>query len=173
MAWANAIKPLSTVGGLPVVPGASKVTAEIPRYYVAYGGPVAYRYFTLAIIYKDDSGNYLVSAEQSFLNTLPGGQSLQSLIAASPGNWRTYKGAFKDGGQFYDRSNGYGAIPIGILTALGVEAPLPLALMPSKFQGLYDCIGLQGSSTHRMGLDGEFHPELIEAGTTYYGDTLE
>jgi hypothetical protein len=157
--------------GFPDVVGCHHVSAQASGFFVAYGF-TGNKGVTLAILYKDTEGAYLVHAEEGFLDLQPAGETLDAVVDNDPGDWRTYRSALVNtgNGDRYGRARDFGDIPRGTLVALGRGAPLPLNLMPEKFQGAGGIIGMQGSATHAC---AEFDPVEIEEGATWYGDDLE
>jgi len=169
MAYSYEVKPLSTNEGVPVVPGTHHVSPQIDRCYIAYGMDGT-TMVTRAVIYEDDTGRFLVGAEPDFLDTLGVGETLDDVVYSDPGDWRTYHCGvdYTDNGEGRERSNGFGDIPTGILVALSRGAPLPLALMPAKFEGVLEIFGFQASAPWSC---AGFNATEIEADTTWYGDT--
>lgn len=122
---------------------------------------------TLTIAYYDSiSDNWLVGAEPSVMATLPGPQyTLDELVDADPGEWRTYRGSESDGSERHFHGMGFGDIPKGILIALGVSAPLPTQYLPFELEG--DCVGLKPEPPWSC---GPF--KAHEASDVWYGDDI-
>jgi len=161
MAYTNyKVVPLTAVNGIPIIPGAHHVSKIVEGYFVAYkkAGRVG---STLAIIYRDPSGRFLVGAERALLDALPG-ESLDSLVTQTPANWHTWKGAIeKDNPQ--DNQN------LVVIKTDKVSKTMSKAA-PINLDATRRLIGARPTASHRL---AQFSPTEIEKQTKWIGDTLE
>ena len=163
MAYIYRVVPFTVDGdGHPIIAG-NYVSYQLPGFYVVYNLSDG-KYSTKAIINKElVSENFLVGAESDFMATLPTPQvTLDTLVSAYPGDWRTYKYHCINGGDFYGRAKGFGDISKGILVALSVTK-LPLNLMPFDIPG--DIHGMVPSAPWSC---GNFNAD--SAASVWYGD---
>ena len=90
MSYEYKIVTLTEKNGKPAFPGARRIEDVGNGNFVVHGPFVNRRGTTLAVIYRDPSGKYLVGAEKPMLDALQG-ESLDSLVSKNPANWHTWK----------------------------------------------------------------------------------
>lgn len=86
---------------LPIIAGSHHVTQQCSGYYTAHSDITIGRYGkfhpTLAVIYKDNSGSFLVGAQTEFILDIIGeGAELDSHVHTNPSKWHCYKGSYVD-----------------------------------------------------------------------------
>lgn len=155
--------PLAESGGLPIVPGCHHVSPQTPFMFVAYDGDPHPTHHS-AIIYKDDSGKYLVGAQPNVFPRLPAGQTLAVLIDADPAEWETYNcDTYTENGETVEAKNKKSK---STKIKKDISASKPVKLKDGKNEY---AVGAQGSASHAC---GDFSPEMIEAITPWMGDHL-
>jgi len=154
MSYEYKIVTLTETAGKPNFPGARRVSDEGNGYFVARGPFVNRRGTTLAVIYKDPSGRYLVGAKKPVLDALPG-EALQAVVAANPANWHTWK-------CDTDRSN-------ILLKTNKIKADVSKS-KPITVDADNIVIGCTPTASHGL---GKFDPTEIEKTTVWLGDKIK
>ena len=154
------VVPLTVVNGIPVIPGAHHVSPQADGYFVAYK-KVGRIGSTLAIIYRDPSGRFLVGAESSVLDTLPG-ESLDSLVTKNPTNWHTWKGAV-------ETDDPQKAETLLVIKTDKASTTISKA-SPINLDATRRMIGARPTAPHRL---AQFSPTEIKKQTKWIGDTIE
>jgi len=162
MSYIYRLKPLDTVAGLPVVPGAHHVSPQASGYYVAY--KLTGRIFsTLAVIYKEAlSDRYLVGAEPDIMATMPGGTTLNFLTTLNPANWGCW---VCDTIDTSPPTNLIKSLTMTLGIVPGISLMAPVQLTPTL-------TAIGGKPTAPFALAG-FDPTQIEETTTWIGDWHE
>ena len=154
MSYNYKVVPLGEVAGKPIFPGARRVSDEGNGYFIAQGPFVNRRGTTLAVIYKDPSGKYLVGAEKAILDTLPG-EALQAAVAANPTNWHTWKCDTDKSGVVLKTNK----------IKADVSKNKPITVDAENI-----VIGCAPTATHGL---GKFDPTEIEKPAVWIGDKIK
>ena len=162
MSYIYQIKPLDiTPTGVPIVPGATRVTAQSGGYFVAYR-LVSRRYVTVAVIYKDYvTGYFLVGAEPAVMVTMPGGQTLQELVELDTTAWGCWLC------DTIDTSGPEPALRANHIILSNLIVPSMSTISPVVIGPQLVAIGGKPSAPYAL---ADFDPQEIEAGTLWIGD---
>lgn len=147
---------------LPIINGAMFVVRQTDELYSAFlpaiqNGQLQY-HPTLADIYLDESGSWLVSASsESTLDTIGAGETLENVVNSNPANWHSYKSKTQDGTFVFPDI----AINKGILTALEQGV--------SFDHGPFSVSGIKPSITSSLGA-GPMQASDLESQVSYHGE---
>lgn len=151
--------------GYPIINGSNRVIKINNSFYIALKSPErafgCWCEFPFATIYLDEFGEWLVAAaDESDLDIIGSGESLDDFVDDTPQNWSCYKGN--------NVNNVNGEPPTPVLDNLSVSKGILAALEYIPFEvGVFSFIGMK--ATVSSGCGTLMRPEQIEQTTQWYG----